>query len=316
VREWFLKYGCPQRIHSDQGRNFEANIIKALYALYGIKKTRTTSYHPQGNGQCERFNRTFHDLLRSLPPEKKRRWPDHVSELLFAYNATPHSATGFSPFYLMFGREPKLPIDILLEALDGDENEESWISQHQTRLQEAFELTREKLKKSASQRKVIYDRKAQDDLIEVGQHVYLRNRSVKGRNKIQDKWNPELYKIIKRQGNTYEVEHADGSGQSKVVNRSEIRLCNNPQEVHEPNPFPPTDNVVSEDSAFETGTDSESESEYEFEIDVHVPSSTTITEATPQPEVEETTQILRRTTRRTAGQHSNPFHLPKSAVKV
>ena len=155
VREWFLVYGVPKRIHSDQGRSFEAKIVAELCQMYGVKKSRSTPYHPEGNGQCERFNRTLHDLLRTLSDKEKRRWPENLKELCYAYNATPHSSTGYAPYYLMFGIDPKLPMDFLLpiEDTDGQSEKSEWLALNQNRLREAHEKAQHKLRTEAILRK-------------------------------------------------------------------------------------------------------------------------------------------------------------------
>ena len=200
VKEWFVRYGVPARIHSDQGRNFESALIKELCKIYGIEKTRTTPYFPEGNGQCERFNRTMHDRLRTLPPEKKTRWPEYLPELVYAYNATTHSSTGYSPFYLMFGFDPKLPIDNLLgiDQKRDDSNIDDWVAGHRERLNHALDQACQHMTKEASDRCKQMNRKSVDTSLPIGRRVFLKKCDQVGRYKIGDNWDPLPFMIVAR----------------------------------------------------------------------------------------------------------------------
>ena len=107
-----MHYGFREKNLSDQGRNFESALISELCKLTQIRKLRTTPYRPEGNGSCERFNRTLISMLGTLSEDFKSQWPQHISTLTYAYNCTRSNATGFSPYYLLYGRQLLLPIDI------------------------------------------------------------------------------------------------------------------------------------------------------------------------------------------------------------
>ena len=85
---FILHYGIPEKIISDQGRNFESELIGHLCQLAGVQKLRTSPYHPQTNGQCERFNGTLLNMLGTLTPEQKKDWKSHVPALVHAYNCS------------------------------------------------------------------------------------------------------------------------------------------------------------------------------------------------------------------------------------
>ena len=109
VDKWFYAYGIPTRIHRNQGKGFENNIIEQLCKIYGVKQSTTTPYNPHGNSPCKRLNHTLQNLLKTLPKDQKPNWPAHLSALVFVYNATPHSTTGYQPYQLMFGCKAQTP---------------------------------------------------------------------------------------------------------------------------------------------------------------------------------------------------------------
>lgn len=332
VQEWFYKFGVPARIHSDQGRNFESALIQQLCELYGIQKTRTSPYHPQGNGQCERFNRTLHGLLRTLQPDQKHDWPLYLPQMIFSYNTTIHQSTGESPYFLMFGQEPHLPVDFLLgrvkEPVTGSVSE--WVQEHRQRLQIAFDTAKERLKAAAVLRKERHDQQVTSGGFKEGELVYLRANDIRGRAKIQDVWGPTVYRIIKAPkdgGAVYSILPLHGSGNVKHVHCVHLRAA--------PVNLPPASPVPSIDTGSSVG-DEELEGDWWIapqtveEAPILDLVERTLSQEVGVPVVDDvnhTDESLdsvpstsgfqpRRSTRETAGRHSNPHHLPVAISRV
>ena len=219
-------YGFPGRLHSDQGRNFESEVIKHLCDLAGVKKSHTTPYHPMGNGKCERFNRTLLSMLGTLPDEQKSKWKKYVNPLIFAYNCTKHETTGFSPFQLMFGRQPKLPVDLAFGT--GPDKEETitytdYVKDLQDRLQYAFGLVSEKAEQNQGSQKRNYDKNARAATVQVGDRVLVRNVNIRGKQKLADHWESEVYKVISQPNSdipVYEVQPECGQGRKRTLHRN------------------------------------------------------------------------------------------------
>ena len=115
VNEVVSRFGVPNKIHSDQGRQFESVLFKEMCQLLQIEKTRTTAYHPQSNGMVERFNRTLASMVGVFVNEHHSDWDELLPYLTMAYRSTEHETTGMSPNLLMLGRETTTPLDLAFE---------------------------------------------------------------------------------------------------------------------------------------------------------------------------------------------------------
>ena len=109
-----VHYGFPACIDRDQCANFESNLIKELCKIAGVEKSRTTPYHPMGNGQVERFNQALLQMLGTLHENQKSDWKAYVPTLVHAFNATFHDSIGFSPYFLIIWRHHRLAINAFL----------------------------------------------------------------------------------------------------------------------------------------------------------------------------------------------------------
>uniref|UniRef100_A0A8C5M8Z4 Gypsy retrotransposon integrase-like protein 1 n=1 Tax=Leptobrachium leishanense TaxID=445787 RepID=A0A8C5M8Z4_9ANUR len=219
----FCVYGFPQRIHTDQGTNFESTLIAELLILAGVAKSHTTAYHPMGNGETERFNRTLGNMLRSLPLKEKHNWPAQIQTLTFAYNATVHETTGYAPFQLMFGRIPKLPIDVMFGQVSHDPvivDYSSYATSLMTYLHEATQIAQKHTEKQQAKQAKCYNRKIKGTNLNIGDRVLLANKSERGKRKLADKWDPTVYTVqdLNLQTNIYKL--IDEEGKSKVVHRN------------------------------------------------------------------------------------------------
>ena len=145
-------YGFPLRLHSDQGANFESKVIKELCTMASVTKFRTTPFNPAGNGITERMNRTLQN------PEQKQHWKTRINNLVHAYNFCKHDTTGFSPYQLMFGRQPRLAVDVVLGLIDEAAEHQSYtsyIDELHRGLKAAYELASRNTKQHNTGRKPI-----------------------------------------------------------------------------------------------------------------------------------------------------------------
>ncbi len=224
-----IPYGFPCRLLSDQGRDFESKIVKELCALIGASKIRTTPYHPRGN-PVERYNRTLLDMLGTLEDKDKYHWRDFVKPLTHAYNCTRNDTTGYSPYELMFGRQPRLPIDLVLGTYPGKATSRSYSDYVKTlrdSLQESYTLASEHSKKMGEKNKTRFDKKIRAAELFVGDRVLVRNVNIRGKHKLANRWEQAIHTVVKRirDSPVYVVKPETGEGPHRTLHRDLLLPC-------------------------------------------------------------------------------------------
>ena len=177
-------------------------MIKELCKIAGVKKLHTTPYHPQSNGQCERFNSTLCNMLDTLSDEEKSDWKSHLGCMTHAYNCTKHASTTYSPYYLMFGRHPRLPIDVAFGLHKPNCSDNCSKSRYIQKLRRRLNYAHKKASKYSSEQaqkyKTCYDKSVKGPQLQVNDLVLVKIVAHKARHKIQDKWESEEYIVIEQ----------------------------------------------------------------------------------------------------------------------
>ena len=188
---YFWLFGAPAYLVSDQGKAFMGHVITNLCELYGVQKLRTSPYHAQTNGQVERMNQTIIRMIGKLEEDKKACWLEHLLEVLMAYNTTCSTVTGYSPYYLLFSRRPRIPVDYLFPTLHDSPHQtklEVSVVAMQKRLKEAFAVARHLTSEEAAKQCRYYDRKAGAVALQPGDVVMVRTNGFVGKRKVKDRW--------------------------------------------------------------------------------------------------------------------------------
>ena len=181
---YFGLFGAPAYLVSDQGKAFMGHLITNLCELYGVQKLRTSPYHAQTNEQVERMNKTIIHMIGKLEQDKKACWSEHLPEMLSAYNGTRSAVTGYSPYFLLFGRKARMPVDYLfptLRDLPHQTKMEVSVVAMQKRLKEAFAVARHLTSQEAAKQWHYYDHKA-------GAVVMVHTDGFMGKRKVKDWW--------------------------------------------------------------------------------------------------------------------------------
>ena len=267
VEEVIARFGVPDKIHSDQGRQFESALFTEMCKILQIEKTRTTPYHPQSDGMVERFNRTLLSMLSAFVNQNHNDWDDQLALVMMAYRSCEQETTSCSPNMLMLGREVTTPLDLMYEMPPPMREipANQWVWELKERLERIHGFVRDHTGRSMNRQKKYRDRKIAYEQFVTGDRVYVffpvtkvgtsskLTSFWKGPFAITEKLSDVLYKVVCGRAGADQVIHCDRLKKAKQQTLS-----------HEN-----TDKVSESENQIPDPSLSFSEGEYQEEVESH-----------------------------------------------
>ncbi|UYV84440.1 hypothetical protein LAZ67_X002171, partial [Cordylochernes scorpioides] len=223
-----LRHGAPKILISDRGSSFLSKLLTQVLKICNTIHKKTTSYHPQTNGQTERMNRTLTDMISMYIDEKHQNWDEILPFVTFAYNSSVQETTGYSPYFLIHGREPLTFLDSTFDWPEvppkpGDFDD--YISNLLTIVEESKKISMARTMARQDKSKQVYDKHRRevkfspDDLV----LIWTPIRKVGRADKLQKNYIGPFKIIRKTSPVNYEVKEVTGRGK-KIVHVSIMKL--------------------------------------------------------------------------------------------
>ncbi|UYV74125.1 K02A2.6-like [Cordylochernes scorpioides] len=227
-----LRHGAPKILISDRGSSFLSKLLTQVLKICNTIHKKTTSYHPQTNGQTERMNRTLTDMISMYIDEKHQNWDVILPFVTFAYNSSVQETTGYSPYFLIHGREPLTFLDSTFDwpevpPKSGDFDD--YISNLLTIVEESKKISMARTMARQDKSKQVYDKHRRevnfspDDLV----LIWTPIRKVGRADKLQKNYIGPFKIIRKTSPVNYEVKEVTGRGK-KIVHVSRMKLYRTP----------------------------------------------------------------------------------------
>ncbi|GFV14198.1 retrovirus-related Pol polyprotein from transposon opus [Trichonephila clavipes] len=244
LEEIVLRHGAPRVIITDRGAVFRSRLVSSLVDLCNIDHRFTTAYHPQTNGLTERFNKTLADMLSMYVDVGQKNWDEILPFVTFAYNTAKQETTGFTPFYLLHGREAETTLDTMLPFCPNDFDDNN-ITKIAARAEESRQLARVHTLRAQDKDRRRYDSKHQmvsyapGDLV----WVYTPVRKVGLSEKLLRRYFGP-YQVLRRlSAVTYAVQDFDPASRKRklreVVHVLRMKPYHDPAEQIETEDIPP-----------------------------------------------------------------------------